>query len=551
MIGLLNDWGASWGGWFLSAVVQNTLFLVLVLMALFILRRASARVLAAVATVGVVKLAIPPFVSISWFGAEAERTLADPVAPLLFPFSESSGTELGVVADLTGGLHLATVLMLAWASIASARIGWALLQYVQLYVELRRSRPVPQDEIPAEMQGQGLDVRLSERTAFPLTMGLFNRRILVPEVWNRWSPTDRAAVLKHELAHIRRRDNLVQPVEVLVQAVFFFHPLVTWLIGRLRVWREMACDDLSVGRDPHQRLAYSQFLVDFAETVLERGPTAESASMLARRRCELMKRVSYQVKEGIMHSVSKTRLVLVIAALLLAFLPLSLVYGDDPPPPPKKSDPAATTAATAAPAAPAAPAQSEKEVKGDKPPAPEAPPPPPPSVQVGLSAKGLTVNGKKTSKAEFSDAVAKASQEKGGKVVVSIDSDGGVTMGKIHRMQSDLKDLGLIKVVYTGELGEAVPMVLPPDKARKKLQSLPEDQILKVKVDAAGVVTVGGKKIAGEDLPKLIQKKMDKEPYLVVVLNTENETKYGAFLQTLQGLRKGGADKIAIQDPGK
>jgi beta-lactamase regulating signal transducer with metallopeptidase domain/biopolymer transport protein ExbD len=544
MMTALNDWGASWSVWFLSAVVQNTIFLVLVLAALFLLRRASARVLAAVATVGVIKLAIPPFVSTGWFAGGTAEQLAEPVAPLLFPFSEDPGTGGEVVTGLTGGLGLPAVLMLAWVSIMTARLGSAILQSVQLYVELRRSTPVDPEDIPLEMREMGLDIRRSHRVAVPLTMGLFNRRVLVPASWSRWSGDARLAVLRHELAHIRRRDNFIQPIEVLVQAVFFFHPLVHLLIGRLRVWREMACDDLSVGRDPHLRLAYSRFLVELAETVLEPRPMTESASTLMRRRCELMKRVTYQVKEGIMNPVSKLRLTLVVAVLLLAIAPLSLVHGDTPPPPKKP-------APVAEPIVSADPAEPESIVKAGEPVPADAPPPPPPSVRVGLSDDGLTVNGKNTPKSEFNDALDKAVTEKGGQVVVSIDSDGAVTMGKVHMMQADLRDLGLYKVIYTGELGEAVPVMLPPDKAREKLASLPPEQVLKVKVNGEGVITVDGKQIDGADLPKLIHKKIAKEPHLVVSLHTESETRYGAFLQTLQGIKKGGADKIAILDPEK
>ena len=258
-----------------------------------------------------------------------------------------------------------------------------------------------------------------------------------------------------------------------------------------------------------------------------------------------------------MNPVSKTRLALVTAALLMAFIPLSLVYGDDPPAPPKNPDPARTPASAApeatpaAPATPATPATPEKEVppRGAAP--DQVPPPPPPAVHVGLSGKGLTVNGTQTARGDFRDAVKKAAAEKGGKVVVSIDSDGGVTMDKVHKMHAELRELGLVKVIYTGEIGEAVPIMLPPDKARQKLATLPEDQILHVKIDSQGIQTVGGKKIDGADLPKFIAKKQANEPRLVVVLHTENKTRYGAFLQTLQGLKKGGADKIAIQDPGK
>ena len=545
MITMINEWGAAWGVWFLSVVVQNTIFLLLVMLALFMLRRASARVLAAVVTVGVVKLAIPPFVPVGWFGSGATETLADPVAPLLFPFAEGPAPRMEIVADLTGGLGLAAVLMLAWVSIATARLGWALLQSIQLYVELRRSTPVPLAEIPQEMLDQGLDIRRSDRIAVPLTMGLFHRRILVPAGWNSWSMADRQAVLRHEVAHIRRRDNLVQPIEIFVQAVFFFHPLVTLLIRRLRVWREMACDDMSVGADPDLRLAYSRLLVDLAATVIEPRLMAESAPALARRKCELMKRVTHQVKGGIMNPVSKMRLATVLAVLLLAIVPLSLVYGDDPPPPPKKPAPVAE------PVKPAEVTTHEKVVKAEDPAAAELPPSPPPAVYIALTAEGLTVNNQTTSADDFSQAVQEVIAAKGGKVVVNIASDGGVTMGKVHGMQAQLRDMGLMKVVYLGELGQAVPMVLPPEKARKKLASLPGDMVLNVKVDSAGVLTVADTKLAGADLPKLIKNKLAKEPKLVVALHTERETSYGAFLQVLQGLKKGGATRIAIQDPDR
>ena len=38
---------------------------------------------------------------------------------------------------------------------------------------------------------------------------------------------------------------------------------------------------------------------------------------------------------------------------------------------------------------------------------------------------------------------------------------------------------------------------------------------------------------------------------MVVTLHTDKDTRYGAFLQVMQALRKGGADKIAIMDPGR
>jgi bla regulator protein blaR1 len=60
------------------------------------------------------------------------------------------------------------------------------------------------------------------------------------------------AILAHELAHVRRHDNLTALVHMTVQAVFWFHPLVWWLGARLIEERERACDEdvVRLGSDP-------------------------------------------------------------------------------------------------------------------------------------------------------------------------------------------------------------------------------------------------------------------------------------------------------------
>jgi len=60
------------------------------------------------------------------------------------------------------------------------------------------------------------------------------------------------AIFAHELCHVRRRDNLAAAIHMLVEAIFWFHPLVWWLGARLVAERERACDEevLQSGRDP-------------------------------------------------------------------------------------------------------------------------------------------------------------------------------------------------------------------------------------------------------------------------------------------------------------
>ena len=50
-------------------------------------------------------------------------------------------------------------------------------------------------------------------------------------------------ILAHEVQHVRRRDNLAAAMHMVVEAIFWFYPLVWWLGARLLEERERACDE--------------------------------------------------------------------------------------------------------------------------------------------------------------------------------------------------------------------------------------------------------------------------------------------------------------------
>jgi beta-lactamase regulating signal transducer with metallopeptidase domain len=77
--------------------------------------------------------------------------------------------------------------------------------------------------------------------------------LLVPaDIIERLTPPQVEAVLAHELCHIRRCDNLTAAIQMIVEAVFWFHPLVWWIGARLVEERERACDEavLALGSEP-------------------------------------------------------------------------------------------------------------------------------------------------------------------------------------------------------------------------------------------------------------------------------------------------------------
>jgi beta-lactamase regulating signal transducer with metallopeptidase domain len=97
----------------------------------------------------------------------------------------------------------------------------------------------------------------------PMAFGIVAPTILIPSIADTWTLDRRRAVLLHELAHIARRDCLSQLVTRIACAVYWPHP-GAWLIARrLRIERELACDDrvLSIGTAAPD---YAQHLLELA-----------------------------------------------------------------------------------------------------------------------------------------------------------------------------------------------------------------------------------------------------------------------------------------------
>jgi bla regulator protein blaR1 len=78
----------------------------------------------------------------------------------------------------------------------------------------------------------------------PGVFGIRKPVLLLPEgIAERLTPDQLEAVLAHELCHFRRRDNLTGAIHMVVETIFWFHPLVWWIRARLVEERERACDD--------------------------------------------------------------------------------------------------------------------------------------------------------------------------------------------------------------------------------------------------------------------------------------------------------------------
>jgi bla regulator protein blaR1 len=83
----------------------------------------------------------------------------------------------------------------------------------------------------------------SGAVAEPMLIGAWRPRVLVPLDFERhYSAEEREFVLAHERAHMSRRDTLVNALGALWLCVFWFNPLMLWVMRLLRFDQDLACD---------------------------------------------------------------------------------------------------------------------------------------------------------------------------------------------------------------------------------------------------------------------------------------------------------------------
>ncbi len=177
------------------------------------------------------------------------------------PFAGSFSHAALPATRLSPVISIPTVLCAVWAA------GFAMV-VCTWWLGWRRMRAALCAASPLWLSA---DIEAMSSPAFvePGVFGIRRPVLLLPEgITNRLTPAQFEAILAHELCHIRRRDNLTAAIHTIVEAAFWFHPLVWWLGARLMEERECACDEevLRLGNAPR---AYAEGILRVCELYLE------------------------------------------------------------------------------------------------------------------------------------------------------------------------------------------------------------------------------------------------------------------------------------------
>ncbi|MBI4472946.1 MAG: carboxypeptidase regulatory-like domain-containing protein, partial [Acidobacteria bacterium] len=155
-----------------------------------------------------------------------------------------------------------------------------------------------------------------------ITWGSFQPRILLPAGAENWSDDRIRAVLAHELAHIQRRDWLVQVMAEFAAAVYWFNPLVWIGSDRLRRESEHACDD-AVIRLGFEASEYAEHLLALARS-LKNSKRGWSPALAMARQSNLERRFLAMLNPSLNRGAVSRKAVLLTAVLALLFvLPLA------------------------------------------------------------------------------------------------------------------------------------------------------------------------------------------------------------------------------------
>ena len=156
---------------------------------------------------------------------------------------------------------------------------------------------------------EGVPVMASKSLLEPGVFGIWRPVLLFPEgIATRLTTPQLNAIFAHEMCHIRRRDNLWSAIHMLVEAIFWFHPLVWWIGVRLVEERERACDEAVLQHNEAED--YAEGILNVCKLYLE-SPLACVSGVTG---ADLKKRVLRIVGKQVARNLDLSRKLLLCAA---------------------------------------------------------------------------------------------------------------------------------------------------------------------------------------------------------------------------------------------
>ena len=173
---------------------------------------------------------------------------------------------------------------------------------------------------------QKVKILVSDDCLIPFVWGVFKSVIVVPSMYfTRLSQQEIESILLHELTHIRRRDFLVNLVQIIIESLLFFNPATWWLSGQMKRQREFCCDD-SVQQQMSNQSTYLKALYKVALFSINERPDYSIA--LFKQNSELIMRMKRMLNTPVRHTGNQTIFTASIGVLVVGLMfTLDVAFG--------------------------------------------------------------------------------------------------------------------------------------------------------------------------------------------------------------------------------
>jgi beta-lactamase regulating signal transducer with metallopeptidase domain len=214
----------------------------------------------------------------SWDDSHREMAAATGSNTALQPLSENLHIEafssVPMFATAQTQIHrwsMVSITLGIWGFGCIAFVFGAALRWLILHRRIEKSSVEPSRELAEMIEGlcQSLGLRRRPRLRLcdahigPAVFGIFRPILVLPATILRNKDLDQLRpLLAHEIIHLRRRDPLAAGVQILSQAVWWFHPLVWWTNRNITRFRELCCDAEVIASLQCRPDDYAQTLID-------------------------------------------------------------------------------------------------------------------------------------------------------------------------------------------------------------------------------------------------------------------------------------------------
>ena len=509
---MINEISHLWFQNFSFLLIQNTVFIGLILLFLHFSKKLSAGFKYYICAIAFIKLLIPPFVAYSHStefistnfapGIIAEKILPDADSILL----ETSSPTM----DMTGGIIWIEILFIVWVTGVFISLLISTIRLMRLTFILRNANPAKKETYSDHVTNAKVDVYISKSIPMPLTLVLFPNRIFVPVQWEQWNDQCRKVVVKHEETHLRRHDNLIQIVQVIAQALYFFNPLVFLLSKKMNIYREMACDDATVMNGINSRLEYSKCLTEIAENAIRPSAIYRSTSAFFYQKSELSNRIHYQIEEGAMSNKSRRGNVLILF-LLISSIPFFSWFVND--------GEVQSSAITKLP-------QDIIELRI-------------------FNEDDIRVNGEIISLKELKPILADIPKDLADPVL-QLEFDNKVYMKLVFMIQNMLRELDLLKVRFVSDEDLGLDLMLPNNASEEQLNKIDKKHLLTLLILQDGRVKTDDFIITSDDLGQFIRENLKKDEYMIVSIKADEDAVYKDYVWVLDQVGKSGCKRVLI-----